>query len=59
MSVMKRIEDSIVAEGKSKIKNVRFLKTINKSSFWLGFLSGIFSSLIASLIFHYVSKLLK
>jgi hypothetical protein len=58
---MKNIQDSIVADNGSTISNARISKTSfwgieSKKSFWIGFFSGIASSLVASAIWYLIQK---
>jgi hypothetical protein len=56
---MEKYKDSIVAKDHSKIKNVIYgKKRIDKPSFWRGFISGIISSFLASVIFYLILELL-
>ena len=55
---MTEIKDSVIATNHSKIKNVGNTEiNINqekKKSFWKGFIIGIISSLIASVIWYII-----
>jgi hypothetical protein len=52
---MENYKNSVVAKDQSKIKNVKIGNTtIDKPSFWKGFITGIISSLIASFIFYLI-----
>ena len=60
---MTEIKKSIVAQGQSKIKNASIqnskeIKNIKQKSFFLGFLSGIVASLLASIIYHLIEPYL-
>lgn len=55
---MEKYKNSIVAKDHSKIKNIIYgKKTVDKPSFWRGFISGIISSFLASVIFYFILEL--
>ena len=61
---LKNINDSIVADHNSQIKKASISKNneiheIKKKSFWKGFLAGILSSLVGSIIFYYLKNILE
>lgn len=53
----KKIESSIIATSGGSVSNSSInMKSIQKKSFWKGFLTGILSSLIASGIWYVISE---
>ncbi|MDR2954742.1 MAG: hypothetical protein LBV43_06655 [Prevotella sp.] len=53
----KKIESSIIATGGGSVSNSNInIKSVQKKSFWKGFLSGIISSLIASGIWYLLNE---
>ncbi len=58
---MNEIKKSIIATGGSKIKGVKINKSINmveRESFLKGFFSGVIASLLASVIWYYIEKMI-
>lgn len=50
------VEESVNANNSNVINKQKILRDVKKTSFWISFLTGIVSSMIASCVFEYIIK---